>query len=77
MFYLVFGPRGLLAMSRISDELHMTQEVYNELRTEREALEADVKLMNPNNLDPDMAEERARKTLGYTKPEEIIIDVEE
>jgi cell division protein FtsB len=77
LFYLVFGPRGLLAMNRISDELHVTQQTYHELHDERQVLEADVKLMRPNNLDPDMAEEQARKTLGYTRPDEIIIDVQE
>lgn len=74
-FYLVFGPRGLLAWNRIQDRLHETQIVYGDLKKERESLAADVKLMRPDSLDPDMAEEQARKTLGYIAPGDVVIDL--
>ncbi len=74
-FYLVFGPRGLIAWHRIEARLQNTQMTYDGLLAQRQALEADVKLMRPNSLDPDMADEQARKTLGYNKPDEIVIDL--
>lgn len=74
-FYLLFGSYGLLAWNRVQDKLAETRIVYHELHDKRVALEADVKLMRPDSLDPDMAEEQARKMLGYMRPEEIIIDL--
>ena len=75
-FYLVFGPRGLIAWHRIDAQLQQTQSAYDALLAKRQALEADVKLMRPDSLDPDMAEEQARKTLGYTKSGEAVIDLD-
>lgn len=72
-FYMVFGPRGLLALHRVQAELHQTKIDHQKLVDKRKALEKDVKLMRPDSLDPDMAEEQARKTLGYTRPEEVIV----
>lgn len=74
-FYLVFGPSGLIAWNRLDAHLQETKAVYQDLHDRRESLEADVKLMRPDSLDPDMAEEQARKTLGFTKPDEIVIDL--
>lgn len=72
-FYLLFGPRGYLALQRIQDTLVVKSAEQAELKNKREALESDVKLMRPNSLDADMAEEQARLTLGYTKKDEIVI----
>lgn len=72
-FYMVFGPRGLLALHRMQAELQQAQIEHTKLVEQRQALEKDVKLMRPNSLDPDMAEEQARKNLGYTRPDEIIV----
>jgi cell division protein FtsB len=72
-FYMVFGPRGLLALQRAEAELQATRRNHDTLKARREALENDVRLMRPDSLDPDMAEEQARKTLGYTRGDEIII----
>lgn len=74
-FYLLFGSYGLLAWNRVQDKLVDTRATYHHLHEQSKALEADVKLMRPDSLDPDMAEEQARKMLGYTRPEEIIIDL--
>lgn len=75
-FYLVFGPRGLLAWQRAEARLETAHAVYSDLKIKREKLTGDVTLMRPTSLDPDMAEEQARKILGYTRPEDIIIDLE-
>ncbi len=72
-FYMVFGPRGLLALHRMQAELQAAKMEHANLLTRREALDKDVKLMRPNSLDPDMAEEMARKNLGYTRPDDIVV----
>lgn len=72
-FYLLFGPRGYLALQRIQETAAVKSVEHEKLVTRREALETDVKLMGPNSLDPDMAEEQARRTLGYIKKDEIVI----
>jgi len=76
-FYLLFGPRGYLALERIEDTLVQKSIEHTELQTKRESLESDVKLMRPNSLDADMAEEQARLTLGYTKKDEIVINLKD
>ncbi|HEY1096597.1 MAG TPA: septum formation initiator family protein [Alphaproteobacteria bacterium] len=75
-FYMVFGPRGLLALHRMEAKVSATKIERDKLHAQREALQKDVMLMRPSSLDPDMAEEQARKTLGYTRPEEVIIPLE-
>lgn len=72
-FYMVFGPRGLLALQRAEAELQAAQRHHSTLKARREALEHNVRLMRPDSLDPDMAEEQARRNLGYTRRDEIII----
>lgn len=74
-FYLVFGPRGYLNLQRIEETLGVKSMAHAELKKQREALEKDVRLMRPNSLDPDMADEQARRILGYNKPDEIVIDL--
>jgi cell division protein FtsB len=74
-FYLLFGPRGYLALQRIQETSAIKAVENQELVNRRQSLESDVKLMRPNSLDADMAEEQARKTLGYVKPNEIVINL--
>ena len=74
-FYMLFGPRGYLALQRIEETAVIKAIEQGELLNKRKTLEADVKLMRPNSLDSDMAEEQARKTLGYIKPDEIVINL--
>jgi cell division protein FtsB len=74
-FYLLFGPRGYLSLQRIEETEIVKAAEHHQLRDKRKALETDVKLMRPNSLDPDMAEEQARRTLGYIKKDEIVINL--
>ena len=74
-FYLFFGPRGLVAWHKTQDDLRLTEQSHEELKKKRHQLESDVTLMRPTSLDPDMADEQARRTLGYMKPEDVVIDL--
>jgi cell division protein FtsB len=72
-FYLIFGGRGLVALGRLEDTSAQRKTEYAELKDRRGRIEANVHLMRPNSLDPDMADEQVRRGLGYTKPDEIVI----
>lgn len=72
-FYLVFGPRGYLSLERLEDNVNVQSAVHEDLKHIRENLELNVRLMRPDSLDPDMADEQVRRMLGYGKKDEIIL----
>lgn len=72
-FYLVFGPRGYLSLERLEDNMNVQNAVHDDLQQIREKLEANVRLMRPDSLDPDMADEQVRRILGYGKKDEVVI----
>jgi cell division protein FtsB len=43
------------------------------VKEKRDALEARVKLMRPESVDPDMASELVREILGYEKRNTIVV----
>ncbi len=43
------------------------------LKEVRQRLERDVALLRPDNLDPDMLDERARAILNLAQPDDLII----
>jgi cell division protein FtsB len=73
LYHTVEGERGWVAQMHLQNETNAAEEALARLKTEREALEHRVHLMRPDSLDPDLLDEQARKTLGYTKPNEIVI----
>lgn len=75
-FYLMFGPRGYLSLQQAEETLAVKEAEHHHLKSKRVALESDVRLMRPGSLDADMADEQVRRTLGYVKPDEIIVNTE-
>ena len=73
LYHTVEGERGWVAKVHLQNETASAEETLTKLKEEREALEHRVKLIRPESLDPDMLDEQARKTLNYSKPNEIII----
>ena len=74
--YAVAGPNGLLAWGGYHRDLQ-------ERKTELAALEADLQrlrhrsaLLDPQKVDPDIADELARRDLGLIRPDEVIIPLE-
>lgn len=80
VFYLAFhafnGERGLYAYLKQSRNLETTQVELTAVKTEREALEHQVKLMSDQSLSLDMLDEQARRVLGEAKESEIVVFVE-
>ena len=72
-YHAVQGDRGLIAYWQLSKQVHRAEVVQLRLSRERAAIQNRVSLLNPNSLDRDMLEERARFMLGYSLPDEIVI----
>lgn len=72
-YHSVEGDRGLVAYLRLTEQIQLAKAQLQELNVERKALETRVGLLRPNQLDPDMLDERARLLLNLARPDEIII----
>ncbi|MBO9579959.1 MAG: septum formation initiator family protein [Sphingobium sp.] len=73
MGYAVFGPSGILAWGDYSRRLDQRKIELAQLRKHEAAIANRVKLLDPRHVDPDLAEELARKQLGVTHPDEVVL----
>jgi cell division protein FtsB len=69
------GPRSLENHARQVAELEIHKAGLAKVRVKREAIEARVKLMRPESVDPDMASELVRKILGYEINNSIVVNL--
>ncbi len=72
-YHLVEGDRGLFAYLKLQNDIRKAEAEYQITQMERERLEKRVKLLDSQNLDLDMLEERAREVLGLAHPDEVVI----
>ena len=72
-YHLTQGERGIIAWWKISHQLEEGQATLAELTTERRSAELQVALLRPENLDPDMLEERARVMLNFGHPDDRLV----
>ncbi|MCR9219965.1 MAG: septum formation initiator family protein [Alphaproteobacteria bacterium] len=72
-YHTVQGDRGLLAFMRISGEVDRARALLAAVTAERETLERKVQLLQPDSLDLDMLEERARAVLNRVRDDEIVV----
>ena len=72
-YHAMHGRYGFINWLALQDRVETLQGELKEVRGERERLERRVALLRPESLDPDLLDERARATLGYADPNEIII----
>jgi cell division protein FtsB len=72
-YHSVQGDRGLIAWVQLSQQVEIAQATLEKVSRERSALEHRARLMRPDNLDPDMLDERARQVLSLTRPDERVI----
>ncbi len=72
-YHLIEGDRGLFAYLKLQQEMQVQNAELQLSTLEKNKLEKRVQLMNPENLDLDMLEERARKVLGLAHPDEVVI----
>jgi cell division protein FtsB len=72
-YHLVNGDLGMRAREVMATEKTTLQARHAALVAERKRLEARVKLLRPEAIDADLADERARTQLGYAHPDEIVV----
>ena len=70
------GPRSFANHERLLAELEQHKLALETVKLEREALEKRVALMRPESLDPDLAGELARETLGYVHVNDIVVSLD-
>jgi cell division protein FtsB len=73
IYHTVQGDRGVLSMMRLQQEVAVAKDTLGQLQDEHKALSHREEMMRPGSIDPDLLDEEARKTLNYSKPNEIII----
>jgi cell division protein FtsB len=72
-YYAVLGPNGILSYREYTRQLEKKQAEYAALDKQRAELKNRVALLDPNNTDPDMVDELARKKLNVAHPDEVIV----
>jgi cell division protein FtsB len=72
-YHSVQGDRGLIAWVQLSQQVEIAQATLEKVSLERSALEHRTRLLRPDNLDPDMLDERARQILNMVGPDELVI----
>ncbi len=75
IYHTVSGSKGIFAMIQLSQKVEKARDKLDYVKAERVNLEHKVKLMRSDSVDPDMADEQARKMLGLAKENEIIITI--
>jgi cell division protein FtsB len=73
LYHSISGERGLLAMVRLDQELARSQHELDILHSERLQQEHRVKLLRPESLDLDLLDQQARKLIGYSSSNEVVV----
>lgn len=71
--YALLGPTGIIAWTDYRAALHQRSAELSELEKERDALRNRQKLLDRNNVDPDLAGELMRRDLNVIAPDEVIV----
>lgn len=72
-YHSVQGDRGLIAWVQLGQQVEIAQATLEKVSRERSELEHRARLLRPDNLDPDMLDERARQVLNLAGPDELVI----
>jgi cell division protein FtsB len=72
-YHLQIGDHGLEARATLEKRKAVLAGELAGLQEVKARLERDVALLRPDNLDPDMLDERARAILNLAYPDDLII----
>jgi len=68
-----YGPRSIEHSRYISAQVEKHQSELKKVQNERIQRDAQVALLRPQSIDPDMLDEQARKTLQFTAENDLVI----
>lgn len=71
--YALLGPTGVIAWTDYRQALKERKVELAKLEKERDALRNKQKLLNRDNVDPDLAGELMRRDLNVVAPDEIVV----
>jgi cell division protein FtsB len=71
--YAVIGTNGALAYGDYQRMLTKRQAQLDAMKQHQAVLANRVKLLDPNKVDPDMADELTRKQLNVVNPNEVVV----
>jgi cell division protein FtsB len=69
------GNHGLRAKQDLDQQITQLSDELAALRGERVSWERRVSLLQPESIDPDMLDERARALLNYVDPRELTLQL--
>ncbi len=72
-YHMIQGNHGVIALLELQSNVAAAEAIRAETDAEHRRLAQQVALLRPDNLDPDMLEERARVMLNHVHPDEIVI----
>lgn len=73
--YAVVGENGVLSWGDYRRARAEKTDQLAQLQAERDRLQHRAELLNPRNVDPDLAEEMVRRDLGLVRPDEVIVEL--
>jgi cell division protein FtsB len=71
--FAIFGPSGILAWSENQRLLELRKQQVAGLERESQSLRNRVDLLDPRNVDPDLAGQLLRDRLNVAHPDEMVI----
>jgi cell division protein FtsB len=72
----LIGPSGVLAWSDHAGQLEEYESRIGQLEEERAVLQNRVDLLDPDNVDPDLASELVRRDLNVAHEDEFVVELE-
>lgn len=74
--HAIGGPTGVLAWKDYKAQAAKLRVEAGRTGEAKAALAAQVKLLDPRAVDPDMADELVRRNLNVVKPDEVIVTLD-
>ncbi len=71
LYHAIQGDRGFLAWLSLNKDLEQAKLAAVEVEAQRERLERRVGRLQPEHLDPDLLDERARALLNLGRHDEV------
>ena len=71
--YAILGPNGILAWGDYTRQLQDSRAELRVATAQRDRVANRVNLLNPDHVDPDLADEMIRRELNVAHPDEIVV----
>jgi cell division protein FtsB len=71
--YAIVGANGILSWGDYRRQKAVKLVELAQLKQEQTRLAHRAALLDPNNADPDLADEMVRKELGLVRPDEVVL----